>query len=44
VEMEDVSDIEMELDKDEEIAETIKSEEDKNVEMEEEVNVSLFYF
>lgn len=42
--MEDVSDIEMELDKDEEIAKTIKSEEDKNVEMEEEVNVSLFYF
>lgn len=40
--MEDVSDIEMELDKDEGIVETNESEEDKNVEMEEEVNISLF--
>lgn len=43
--MEDVSDVEMELDKDEETENTNQSKEDKNVEIEEEVNTILkMYF
>lgn len=43
--MEDVSDVEMELDKDEETQNTNQSKEDKNVEIEEEVNTILkMYF
>lgn len=43
--MEDVSDVEMELDKDEETQNTNQSKEDKNVEIEEEVKTILkMYF
>lgn len=43
--MEDVSDVEMELDKDEETQNTNQSKEDKNDEIEEEVNTILkMYF
>lgn len=42
--MEDVSDVEMELDRDEEVVDDNKLEDNENVDFEEEVTIIIFYF